>query len=774
MVMVGKGIIHSVTRQALLSGLALFAVFQSVSAGAVSYAEALRLAREGDTAAALLQFEELLQLAPDDRRLRYDYIVTLQWAGRNEAVLQQAGRIRLDASPIYVLEAIGKAARNTRHFDYAIQCYRNALRQDTSRLPSTLGLALALADARRTDEALQLLQPRAEREPQSIPLWEALAYVHQRRREWFNALAAYDHILALDADHRGALRGRIMVISHMGAPHLALSYAEAAGDVFTREEMDRLLADRAAVTLRWGRLGSPLHEKRYDDVDRAIAYLEQNLARFRQNNAQRQHISNALYDMLLALRDRKRMQDAIRLYESMREQGVDFTSYALIAAADAYLYEEQPEVARDLYLRALEHEPANIAARFSLFYAYVEAEQFDEAFATIDALSEELQPWQKGEAKGVRNDDKLGADSTASAGRAYGNLLEDAQEMLVPLQQRAPHNVELRNLLAHIYMWRGWQHRALREFDIVIADDPKYLGARIGRARALFNLREYRATQQHLQGLLAAYPENKHILEAWRLWGIHNRRELRIDATASRGDSLVGTSDDQTIDTHMYSQPLDYHYRVYLHDYRARATVVEGHVDYRRAGIGIEYRRPHWLVSAEVTRDYWFGGDEGVGLRADWTPDDHWQLGFGYDSHAIDLPLRGRFFDITGRNTNIDLGYRVSDTRSFGAGLRYIDFSDGNERNAFSTRYSERLYTQPHFKTDGILRLFASRNSLTNVPYFSPRRDHAIEYTLDNEWLTYRDYGFRFYQRLAVTFGRYYQDGFDGENTWAVQYEHDW
>ncbi|MGD8743543.1 MAG: hypothetical protein PVH46_08965, partial [Granulosicoccaceae bacterium] len=98
MVMVGKGIIHSVTRQALLSGLALFAVFQSVSAGAVSYAEALRLAREGDTAAALLQFEELLQLAPDDRRLRYDYIVTLQWAGRNEAVLQQAGRIRLDAS----------------------------------------------------------------------------------------------------------------------------------------------------------------------------------------------------------------------------------------------------------------------------------------------------------------------------------------------------------------------------------------------------------------------------------------------------------------------------------------------------------------------------------------------------------------------------------------------------------------------------------------------------------------------------------------------------
>lgn len=772
--MAGKGFIHSVSIQGLMVLLAFLMASQTASAvenSRSTHAEALRLAREGNTEVALAHLRRLLQLTPEDRKLRYDYIVTLQWAGMNEEALAQATHIQLAEAPIFVLESIGKAARDTRQFDFAILCYRNALKQDASHLQSTLGLALALADADHSDEALQLLQPRAESELANISLWEGLAYVYTRKRDWFSALAAYEHILKLDAAHRGARRGRIMVTSQMGAPHLALSMAEAADGVITDSEMDRLLADRAAVTTRWGALGSPIHDKRHEDIELAIDYLDQNLERFREDaQAKRGHIVNARFDKLVALRDRKRMSDAIVLYEQLRGQEVEFTSYALIAAADAYLYTEQPKQARDLYLQALELDPGNYFARLSLFFAYLEAEQFDEAYKTIDAINENAAPWQKGSP----NDKKLSAESTAIAARAYGNLLEEAQTKLEPLQRRAPHNTDLRNLLAYIYMWRGHNQRALDEFNIVLAADPEHLSAKIGRARVFFNMREYRTTEQHLQDLLARYPENKHVLEAWRLWGIHNRRELRIDVTASKSDGIVGTSDDQTIDTHIYSQPFDYNYRIFLHDYRAKATVLEGDVDYRRVGIGLEYRQPHWKIVGEVTRDYWFGGEEGYGLRADWTPDDHWSVGFGYNSHAIDIPLRGRFFATTAHSATIDLGYRVSDTRDFGFSLQHYDFSDGNNRKTASARYQERLYTHPHFKTDGVLRIYGSHNSKTDVSYFSPRRDHSIEYTLDNEWLTHRDYSFRFYQRLALTFGRYYQGGYDGKNIWAVQYEHDW
>lgn len=729
------------------------------------------LAREGKTDAALARLRELLEQDPDNLKLRHDYIVTLQWAGHNEQALAQAAHIQLDQSPIFVLESLGKAARDTRQFESAISSYRHALEQDGERLPSTLGLALALADAGRAEEGVQILKPRADREPKHIPIWEALAYVYLRKRDWFAALAAYEHILTLDSTHRAARVGRIMVTSHMGAPHLALSMAQAAGDILNDAEMDRLLTDRAAVTVRWGELGSPLHEERHNDIDLAIDYLHHNLDRFQhESQKKRGHIVNAQFDMLVALRDRKHMREAIKLYEQLLEQEVEFTNYALIAAADAYLYQEQPAKARDVYLQALNRQPGNFNIRLSLFYAYLENEQFGEAYETIDALNTELKPWDKKRA----NRDKLAADSTATAARAYGNLLKQAQERLVPLQRRAPHNTNLRNLLAHIYMWRGWNKRAIDEFNIVLSTDPEHLSARIGRSRAYFNQREYRVTERQLQDLLDVYPENKHVLEASRLWGVHNRRELRIDVTSSTSDGLTETSDDQTIDTYLYSQPFDYNYRIFLHDYRAKANVVEGHVEYRRVGIGLEYRQPRWKLLGEATRDHWFGGDPGYKLRADWTPDDNWNASLAYDSQAIDISLRGRYYGIDAKSLSFDTGYRVSDTRDFGIGMQHYEFSDGNRRESASARWYERLYTHPRFRTNGILRLYASRNRLTDVPYFSPRRDRSIEYTLDNEWLTYRDYGFRFYQRLILTLGRYYQDGFDGENVTAIRYEHDW
>src|SRR5690606_8878553 len=84
-------------------------------------------------------------------------------------------------------------------------------------------------------------------------------------------------------------------------------------------------------------------------------------------------------DRLVALRDRQRMRDAVALYESLTAAETPVPSYARVAAADAYLYLEQPEVARDLYLGALAEVGTEargiIDWKVALMYAYGEIGQ---------------------------------------------------------------------------------------------------------------------------------------------------------------------------------------------------------------------------------------------------------------------------------------------------------------------------------------------------------------------------------------------------------------
>jgi biofilm PGA synthesis protein PgaA len=58
--------------------------------------------------------------------------------------------------------------------------------------------------------------------------------------------------------------------------------------------------------------------------------------------------------------------------------------------------------------------------------------------------------------------------------------------------------------------------------------------------------------------------------------------------------------------------------------------------------------------------------------------------------------------------------------------------------------------------------------------YFNPSRDHAVDLTLLNEWLTWRFYTNAFRQRLALSVGQYWQNGFNTGATYGVRYEHQW
>lgn len=76
--MVGKGILHAVSSRGWLVVFALLALVAANQVAAAvddhdaGHADALRIAHEGNTGAALTKFRELLAQSPADRRLRYD------------------------------------------------------------------------------------------------------------------------------------------------------------------------------------------------------------------------------------------------------------------------------------------------------------------------------------------------------------------------------------------------------------------------------------------------------------------------------------------------------------------------------------------------------------------------------------------------------------------------------------------------------------------------------------------------------------------------------
>ena len=69
----------------------------------------------------------------------------------------------------------------------------------------------------------------------------------------------------------------------------------------------------------------------------------------------------------------------------------------------------------------------------------------------------------------------------------------------------------------------------------------------------------------------------------------------------------------------------------------------------------------------------------------------------------------------------------------------------------------------------------ASRNSLdTSVNYFNPKSDRSLWLTAAVENLTWRSYDHAFRQRLALTGGTYWQEGYDAGATEAIEYSHRW
>jgi biofilm PGA synthesis protein PgaA len=356
--------------------------------------EAVEWARAGDLDPAIARLRELRAQYPSDIPIAADLAVILQWAGRDEEMLEVFDAIGTEAAPEYALFAAARSARNVGDYDRA----ERYLARGAARFPDeprwAILRALVYVDAGRFEDARTVLRASHGKDPSDLESLLAWAYLSAQARELGAALRYYTEALRLESGNREAVVGRAMMLEALGAPFRAEELSRQPEDVLGPGERDRLRETQSAFRLRWGRLPTADPARRFDGTDRAVAVLERQVAELEARpGPPSPALRRAQFDLLVGYRDRSRMRDAVAMYERLRKDGVAVPPFARLSAASAYLYLEDPETARDLYGSVVDEKPTDqeilFEARLGLFYAWVELERYDRAYEVIDALDRE-------------------------------------------------------------------------------------------------------------------------------------------------------------------------------------------------------------------------------------------------------------------------------------------------------------------------------------------------------------------------------------------------
>ncbi len=759
-----------------VTGLAASALY-AAPADEEAHREAVAKARSGSYRESLETLERLVRHRVDQPRYFYDYVLVLNWAGRDEEVLGLAERVPPQA-PAYVHEAIGRAARNLGKHAIAAARFRYAMAVAPDALSPVIGLAHTqresgnAAGARQTLLGVEPIHGRA-------PDWMiARAQVAEVQAKFLEALTYYQRVQQMEPERAEAIAGQARIASRLGAPRVAVELANRHPKAIDAKQLASLIGDQVALSIRAGAAMADAEPRatRFAMLDGALAESDALATRFSANPASIDATERRLLvDRLHALSQRYRMRDAVALFELLFQSDHTIPAYGKRAAANAYLYLEQPRQALALYEAADALDPKDVIGLFGQFHALVENERHLDAIAFMDRMSEALPrrigAWSDPTTRD--NPDYVSAQVARVNARTYADDLENAERMIRELRRAAPASHEVRLANAALDMARGRPRLADAELQSVIQHEEDNAGAHAERVTALLEVHEFRAAERGVAEARLRRPEDKRTQRALRHLDIHNSPELVVEASRglSRGNAPGGTQ-DLSIDSFLYSSPIDYRWRAFGHLHLAEAKYEAGDVAWHRRGVGAEYRVRDWRLTGEVTGNLSGGGEVGGTIAARWWANDYWNVAGSIESQSNAVPLQARQANVSGNRAAVELVYRAHESRSFDITFGAMEFSDSNRRQTLSGSWNERWVSGPRLKLNTTLSAYTSRNSLDGTAYFNPGDDASLSGATTLEWVTWREYTRSLTQRFTALAGTYSQRGLSAGPIWSGEYEH--
>jgi biofilm PGA synthesis protein PgaA len=736
---------------------------------------AWRKADEPDKSAAA--YGDALKLAPANTATRTEaaagLVVALQQAGKAREAIAVFNKEAGAAPPDDALLAAARAYRDLRRYDDAERLARQGLKRfpDQTVWPSLL--ALVLTDAGRPKEALEVLsRPEAKNVP---PLERHLAegYAWRRAGDPFKAISAYTDALKLAPANEEARNAAAALLQAQGGGFGAAALAGTTAP---------FAPDQAAAMVRWGSDTRPTDPaRRFEGTDAAIARLDKLLAeRPSPPAAVRRRLR---LDRLVALRDRARMWDVVEEALALQSQG-PLPAYAEEAYADALLYLRRPQEARAAYCRVLAAGPKDLspelqlAARYGLFYASVEVEDFDSAYAAIDSIVNDQPIWRTYKDTPARheNPDRVYAEVAAAGARFFGNQLADAWARITRIADAAPANKWARATLYQIARARGWPRRAKIEGEIAASLDPDSVGTKIALAEIAIADYRFARAKRMVGDLLAQFPEDRHVqrlareLDADLGWLV----ETEAKPSNSSGGGANAAGQALTLQTKVTTPPIADNWQLFAVTDYANAHPPEGFVQRGRLSGGIAWRSPDFTATLYPSQSWGTLGKAGGGATLDWSMTDQFRLSFAGELYSWDTPLRALLHGITADSYSTKATYRWDESRSLSGSFGYMPFTDGNERFVAGAIFAQKLINVPHFDLTSISEVSASHNDRPDAPYYNPDSDLTVDTGLLAEHTLWRCYDASLVQALSVNAGLY-AEAHHGTNVIAtVSYEHRW
>ncbi len=586
------------------------------------------------------------------------------------------------------------------------------------------------------------------------------------------------------AQTRDAIRDDVESARSTGASGLALEIARRQPDAFSPLELAQLRHAALAQQLRFAQdeMRESTARTRTQRLNTALSDGWRLLDELPDSGEFAPLRRAVTHDMIFGLALGGRAQSAITLFEGMNKPLDGYPPYVLIAAGDAYEFQERLDPAIAAYETALRTagpgDVDEVAVRERLFYAYLDRGRPEDALVNLERVTKASPPLvENAPVAETPNADYERAARMKAQYLLYTGNTAQGLVAIDTLQHDAPFSTGLRNAAADARMGDGRPRAARDAFELAVQEQPGDTEALLGLARASLTLRDVRTAREISAGLSERLPESGAVRNLRRDVEVYDSPVLIVEAAASRGpsDGSVAAGKEASIDTKVYTAPLADNYRVFFHQFAGKAGIEDQRRSRVRNGAGVEYRRDSVEASAEIHRSIGMGSNRtGVTGEVRLYPADAWRITLLADSDSNELPWRAYWNGVHGWTAATGVRYQPSARRYFDATYRRDDYSDGNLRQSLALTGFQSLYDSPRHGVSGFLTLSGSRNRLTETDYFSPSHDTTAQTTIMYEWRPWRDGQRVFRQRVYGTVGAYKQAGFSTEPLWEVRLEQSW
>ena len=279
--------------------------------------------------------------------------------------------------------------------------------------------------------------------------------------------------------------------------------------------------------------------------------------------------------------------------------------------------------------------------------------------------------------------------------------------------------------------------------------------------------------------LVQAYPDNSNVRRVARAMDVHNMAELRVQAeydfapmntfTAINGGQAYGFG------AQVYSAPIDYNWRIFAGEFFSHQAEPfnSGSVSASRTDVGVEYRNGNTTASLSPTYNH-YHDSERVGGAVDVTENlnDNWTVAAGGELFSAATPLRALNGGITSNFLGAHATWAKDESQSLRFGGDLQPFSDDNFRSALDAEYTQRLWTAPEWRINGLVNGAESQNTKDeNRPYYNPSRDLIGLVGAQAINTLYQRYSTLWQHSLTITPGAYWQQHYGTDAALRIRYE---